>query len=73
MSYKSDIQTIINNMSFDIDFSDIPKTILAFICFVDFLQDEKLISDKTGDNVFLSINRQKKIAHIVCGSYKKRI
>lgn len=73
MSYKSDIEFILNNIYFDIDFSDIPATKEQFIYLVDNLQKDNLITEKTSQNIYLSINRQKKKAYIVCGSYKVKI
>lgn len=70
MSYKSDIEFIINNIYFDIDFSDEIATKEQFNYLVDNLNRDNLISDRTSQNIYLSMNKQKKQAYIICGSYK---
>lgn len=73
MSYLSDMEFITNNIYFDIDFSDIPRTTELFIYLIDNLQKDNLISEKTRQNIYLSMNKKTKNAFIVCGSYKIRI
>lgn len=73
MSYTSDIEFVINNIYFDLDFSDIIATKEKFIFLIDNLQKDNLISEKTAQNIYLSMNKKTKHAFICCGSYKERI
>lgn len=73
MSYKTDIKTVKNNIYFDLDFTDIIKTKETFNLMVDSLQKDDFISEKTRQNIYLSMNKKTKSAFICCGSYKERI
>lgn len=73
MSYTSDIEFIMNNIYFDLDYTDLPKTHEQFSYLVDNLSRDNLISDKTTQNVYLSMNKKTKNAFICCGSYKVRV
>lgn len=73
MSYKTDIETVKNNVYFDLDFTDIIKTKEQFNYLVDNLQKDDFISEKTAQNIYLSMNKKTKHAFICCGSYKERI
>ena len=73
MSYLSDIEFIMNNIYFDIDFSDEIATKEHFSYLVDNLNRDNIISDRTSQNIYLSMNKKTKNAFIVCGSYKIRI
>ena len=73
MSYTSDINFIKNNIYFDFDFTDIIKTKENFNYLIDSLQKDSLISEKTRQNVYLSMNKKTKNVFICCGCYKIRI
>ena len=73
MSYTSDIEFIINNIYFDLDFNDVIATKEQFNYLVDNLQTDNLISEKTAQNIYLSMNKKTKHVFICCGSYKERI
>lgn len=73
MSYLNDMEFVSNYIDFDIDFSDDIKTKEAFNYLIDNLTSDNLISEKTRQNIYLSIDKKKHKAHIVCGSYKLRI
>ena len=69
MSYKSDIEFIINNIYFDLDFNDVIATKEKFNYLVDNLQKDNLISEKTAQNIYLSMDKIFKRAYILCGTY----
>jgi len=69
MSYKSDIEFIINNIYFDLDFNDIIATKEKFNYLVDNLQKDNFISEKTAQNIYLGMDKLFKRAYIICGSY----
>ena len=73
MSYTSDIEFVINNIYFDLDFDDIIATKEKFIFLVDNLAKDNLISEKTSQNIYLSMNKKTKNCFICCGSYKTKI
>ena len=73
MSYKTDIKTVKNNVYFDLDFNDTIATKEQFNYLVDSLQKDNFISEKTRQNIYLSMNKKTKHVFICCGSYKERI
>lgn len=73
MSYLNDIEFIINNIYFDFDYSDKIKTKEQFNYLVDNLSLDNLISEKTRQNIYLSMDSKKRKTWIVCGCYKRLI
>lgn len=71
MSYKTDIEKV--KPLVVLDFSDEVKTKCMFNDLVDYMNKDREISDKTRDNIYLTLDKNVQRAYIVCGSYKVRL
>ena len=71
MSYKTDIEKV--KPLVVLDFSDEVKTKCMFNDLVDYMNKDREISDKTRDNIYLTLDKSVQRAYIVCGSYKVRL
>ena len=73
MSYRDDMEFVMNNIYFDLDYSNTIKTKEKFNYLVNNLNMDYLISDKSRDNMYLSMNAKTKTSKIICGSYSLKI
>lgn len=74
MSYTSDMEFVYNYIDcIDIDYTDVIKTKQSFNYLVNNLQADNLISQKSADNMYLSMDKDNKKAMIVCGSYRLKL
>lgn len=74
MSYKNDMEFIINQLDdFYFDFTDPIRTKENFNYIIDNLNRNNLISDKTAQNIYLSIGYKRPRVSIVCGSYTQNL
>lgn len=71
MSYKADIQKIKDYVV--LDFTDEVKTRCMFNDLVDYMNKDREITDKTRENIYLTLDKKLQRAYINCGSYKVRI
>lgn len=74
MSIKKDLEIIKNmfNTSTQEYLNDKCKVNFEFSCLIDGLNKSGIISDKTTQNAYLSVSKNKNI-YIVCKSYKVKI
>lgn len=72
MSYKKDLELLKGYIT-PTNYGDILQSRFNFECVKDFLCKDGIISDKTFNNAYLHIDKNKKKTYLCCGSYSLRI
>ena len=74
MSYQSDMEFVYNYIDcIDIDYTDTIKSKQSFNYLVNNLRADNLISQRSADNMYLSMDKENKQAMIVCGCYRLKL